>query len=85
MNNYSGSVWALNLFKMGTDVTDFDPYDESTWVGLESSHVQDQLWYFDDPNFATGSVPEPATVAIWSALGVAGVGFCRFRRRQKKA
>lgn len=35
------------------------------------------------PNFQT-STPEPATIAIWSTIGVAGLAFPRLRRRVRR-
>lgn len=43
-------------------------------------------WHFqDDGNFQVLPTPEPATIAIWSALGVVGVAFGARRRFSKKS
>jgi hypothetical protein len=34
--------------------------------------------------FAT-AIPEPASIAVWSVLGVAGLGFAVYRRRKRKS
>lgn len=38
----------------------------------------------DNLNITTAAVPEPASVAIWTLIGLAGAGFGLFRWRRKK-
>lgn len=83
---YSGLVWALNLFSSSASnaaIQAFDPYDTSTWDAVAGKHKQDQLWYFDYGD-NSGAIPEPGTVLIWSGLGLAMVGYGRHRRRKAK-
>ena len=77
---YDTSVFALNLFQKGTDLSGFDINDSSTWdssSSLNGTHIQDLLWY-------SNPVPEPSTIAIWSLAGLGGLGLAIRRRRKKK-
>ena len=88
----TGNVKALNLFAMGTNLTGFDALNPTTYNsdGRWGKHKQDQLWYIPDaagpPDGVGGSmstVPEPHSVLIWSAFGIAGV-FARRRSKQRQ-
>ncbi len=48
----------------------------------EGGYADTTVWVTADAPFA--EVPEPATLAIWSVLGFAGVGAARLRKRRKK-
>lgn len=90
----SGDVFALNLFDdsilnnsramRALEEFDGDNYDWKIWKKIKKYRAQDQLWHVNDPPFSQDSVPEPASVLIWSGLGVAAIGFQRYRRRLKK-
>ena len=45
--------------------------------------IADGLTSFSDYAIATGAVPEPSTILIWSVLGVAGCFYTRASRRRK--
>ena len=57
------------------------------WSGVDRVELQAtsgwRAWAIDNLQFAPVAVPEPASIAIWSALGVAG--FIGARRRRKNA
>jgi hypothetical protein len=39
-------------------------------------------WYWDDVSLTAEAIPEPATIIVWSLLGLAGAGLGRWRRKR---
>lgn len=70
-NAYKGgalsSVFALNLFSLGANISAFDPNNSSTWSALSSFRRQDQLFYQlpPPPPPSTQAVPEPNSSTLW--------------------
>jgi hypothetical protein len=84
-------VMAMNLFAAMTPdalLSSLDPYDPSTWQGLENYHRQDQLFYMPAERVVSQEVihhaPEPGSLAIWAALGLAGIGRVCWRRKRRR-
>ena len=76
-------VFALNLFESDADLSGFDIDNPSTWNAgsdLAGFHIQDLFWYTPPPN----PVPEPTTLAVWSFIGLGGVGFMARRRLKRQ-
>ncbi len=87
-NNYTGpllnNVFALNLFREAVPIAAlnaFNPSDMTTWDAVKAFHRQDQLYYVPPPitPSGAGTVPEPASLALWLSAGLMG-SFLRFRR-----
>jgi hypothetical protein len=78
-------------------VSVFDAAPDAVWAWLEANDFGDfswqgseppPPWQFDRPDLSfqlTGTaIPEPSTIAIWSLLGLAGLGY-GWRKRRKAA
>ena len=77
-NSFPGMTWGYDAHSLF-----FKSVGSSNYNGNGGGSVPNEGWHIEFEISAANPVPEPATVAVWSVLGLCGVGYGLRRKKRK--
>lgn len=78
-NSFPGMTWGYDAHSLF-----FKSVGSSNYNGNGGGSVPNEGWHIEFEISAANPVPEPATIAVWSVLGLCGIGY-GVRRKMRRA